>query len=156
MGFALGFINAIFDIYARRIMPLEQWDLHVKDAKTLTEFLSKYNLLLTGQYAEIAVFIVIIAATLGIGYCAASRTGFLLILLGLWKSSKLLFMFFAIGWPSSLDKWDILFLFPSPVLSPVYITVILSVLLLIIAFALLVIKNEEAPVAKTPRKKKKK
>ena len=156
IGCALGFLNAIFDIYARRIIPLEQWNLYVKDIKTLTEFLKTYNLLLSGQYVEIAIFIIIIAIILGIGYCAKSRISFLLILLALWKSSKLLFMFFAIGWPSSFQALDVVFLYPSPTISPVYITIILSLLLLIISFALLMVNQEEAPAAKKARKKKKK
>lgn len=154
MGSALGFISAIIDIYARRIMPIAQWNQQVRDVKTLTEFLREYNLLLTGQYTEISMLIVIIVAALGIGYCAVSRTSFLLILLGLWKSSKLLFMFFAIGWPSGWDRWDVILLFPSTVLSPVYITISLSVLLIIIAFALLFINREDVPKAKKSRKKK--
>jgi len=156
IGSALGLLDAVFSIYTKKIIPMSEWNLHSGSISSLTEVFKSYQLLQIGQASEITILIIIIACAFASGFDAKTRAGFLLLLLGLWKSLRVLFLFFIIGYPKDFAAWDLVFLYPSLTFSPVYLTFGISLIFLILAFILLTKQGGEASNNSKPARKKKK
>ncbi len=153
---SLGFIEAILSIYTRRIIPMVQWNSQVKDIKSLTKLLNDQQLLWTQQAAEIASLLIIVSIAFAAGKDGRQRAALLMLAAGLWKLFKTVFMFIMIGWPGGSAQWEIVTLWPAPCLAPVYLSVLMCLILLVIAFILLKEPQKEEPAYEpaVPKKKK--
>lgn len=79
---------------------------------------------------ELATLVMIAAAGWLAGRSALERLGWAAVVFGTWDIVYYAGLWLAIGWPPTLDTWDLLFLVPSPWVGPVWAPVGVSVALI--------------------------
>ncbi len=75
---------------------------------------------------ELATLVMIAAVGWLAGRTKLERLAWAAVVFGAWDIVYYLGLRLAIGWPPSLDTWDVLFLIPSPWVSPVWAPIVVS------------------------------
>ncbi|MHB1922742.1 MAG: hypothetical protein ACYCOO_10955, partial [Chitinophagaceae bacterium] len=94
---------------------------------------------LSGQVAgieilrESATLVMLICIGGLVGKNALQRLGVFMYCFGVWDITYYIFLKLLLGWPSSWNTWDILFLIPVPWVGPVWAPCILSMTLIFFA-----------------------
>jgi len=97
----------------------------------------KATIAVTEFWREVATLVMLVGIGILTGKSAAQRLAFFLLSFAIWDIFYYVFLYLISGWPSSLMTWDILFLVPVPWVGPVLTPVIVSVLMIALAFCLI-------------------
>ncbi|MFO7655303.1 MAG: hypothetical protein R6X25_16000 [Candidatus Krumholzibacteriia bacterium] len=135
-GAAFGWLEAAVVIYLRRIyypggfaFPLQMIDT---------------PLLAVELAREAATLVMLGAVGMLAGRTAWQRFAAFVLAFGVWDLVYYLGLWLALGWPTSLQEWDILFMLPWPWVGPVYAPATVAVLMIV--FGGLVVRQEGAGV----------
>jgi hypothetical protein len=148
---AIAYVDSIVDIYLRKMLPLSEWQSHVKDIPSLVSFLSGHGVFWTEQTRQISFFVLLIAIALLSGSSTRQKLGFFLWGLSVSELFHYISMYLLIKWPRSLGTWDVIALFPQPWVAPVYVPVIIS--LAMIMCAIFLMREDDKGSAKPSRPK---
>jgi len=148
---AIAYVDSIVDIYLRKMLPLSEWQSHVKDIPSLVSFLSGHGVFWTEQTRQIAIFVLLVSVALLAGSSVRQKFGFFLWGLSIFELFHYISMYLLIKWPKSLGTWDVIALFPQPWVAPVYVPVIISLAMIMCAVFLM---KEEGKAAGKPSKPK--
>ncbi|NJN41520.1 MAG: hypothetical protein HC811_04040 [Flammeovirgaceae bacterium] len=125
---AMGFLEAAVVVYLRELyypegfnFPLTSMDIHV----ALTEI---------GR--EAATVIMLLGVGMLGGKTPYQRFSFFIASFAIWDIFYYVFLKIILDWPASLLTWDILFLIPVPWVGPVITPVLISITMLILAWAI--------------------
>ena len=151
-GIAMAYVEAIVVVYLRTIMPLSEWERQVHDVPSMTQFLVKYHVLWTEQTREAATIIMLLAVAILSGATVRRKIAHFLYTFAIWDIFYYVFLYALIKWPPTLATLDLLFLLPGPWVAPVYVPVSISCVM--IALAILIVRQESP--GKAPSKSKKK
>lgn len=130
----LAFIEAVVVVYLRKIFYSEGFIF------PLVDFMSDKNLLKFLKIEtcrEVATLVVLFSSSWLFGKNFRTRLAYFLTIFAIWDIFYYVWLKLLIGWPSSILKWDILFLIPVPWAAPVLAPVILSLTMLIGAVLIL-------------------
>ncbi|MCF8369105.1 MAG: hypothetical protein K9G76_08670 [Bacteroidales bacterium] len=127
---AMGVLEGVVVVYLRKIyypdgfvFPLAPIEGHI----AITEIIR-----------EAATIIMLIAIGMLSGRTKTERFGFFIFSFGVWDICYYVLLYFALGWPSTLFTWDILFLIPvtwvGPVLGPLINSLTMMGLALLISY----------------------
>lgn len=121
-GVAFGFVEAAVVVYLRAAIGAGTV-LPTATGATLAAYQSVEVL------REIATLVMI--ATVGwlAGRTGLERLAWVAVVFGTWDVSYYAALHWAIGWPATLDDWDVLFLIPGPWVGPVWAPTVVSVTL---------------------------
>lgn len=132
-GLAFGWVEAAVVIYLRRIFypdgfafPLRVLDRSLLGVELMRELAT---IVMLGAVAQLA------------GRTRWQRFALFLVAFGVWDLMYYLGLRLVLGWPPSLQTWDILFLLPWPWIGPVYAPAAVAVLMVV--FGVLVARKEE-------------
>lgn len=159
-GLICGFIDALFTIYYRKIIPAAQWALTEGVPSKIKALFGKYNLLWTEQAREAAILLLLLLISLLIAN-QSKRWAALLISIASWKAGRLLSLYFLIDWPKNITSYDILSIWPYAAVIPIWATTAFCLFLTIAAYLILKrnngssAKNQLAGETRTKRKKRK-
>jgi hypothetical protein len=92
------------------------------------------TIVITEFWREVATLVMLIGISILTGKTTSQRFAFFLLTFAIWDIFYYVFLYVLLGWPSSLMTWDILFLIPVPWVGPVITPVIVSTLMIILAF----------------------
>jgi len=120
---AMGFLESAVVIYLRELYYKEGFSFPLKPIE--------HSIAKVEFYREIATIIMLI----GIGYVAGKtklqRFAYFNLAFAIWDIFYYIFLYVFLGWPQSLQTWDILFLVPLPWVGPVWAPCLLSLLMII-------------------------
>jgi hypothetical protein len=120
---AMGFLESAVVIYLRQ--------LYYKDGFSFPLKPIEHSIAKVEFFREIATIIMLI----GIGYVTGKtklqRFAYFNLAFAIWDIFYYVFLYVFLGWPQSLQTWDILFLVPLPWVGPVWAPCLLSVLMII-------------------------
>jgi hypothetical protein len=126
-GVAMGYLEATVVVYLRAAI-----DAGVVIAAQDPATLGTFEAL---EMAREAATVVMIA---GVGWLAGrtrlERLAWAAVVFGLWDIAYYVGLRLAIGWPSALDTWDVLFLVPIPWVGPVWAPIVVSGALIGVGF----------------------
>jgi len=119
---SMGFVQAGVVVYLR--------DLYYPEGFTFPlKMITERNLIVEIGREAATIFMLISVAALS-GKRFWEKFSYLLICFGIWDICYYLWLKLAIGWPSSLLDWDILFLIPLPWVGPVIAPVTISIVMI--------------------------
>ncbi|MFH1119839.1 MAG: hypothetical protein V1775_08440 [Bacteroidota bacterium] len=95
---------------------------------------------------ELATLIMLLMAGIIAGKNSAQRFVFFLFCFAVWDIFYYVFLYFLIGWPSSLFDWDILFLLPVPWIGPVIAPCLLSFLMILLMIMVVTLQENRISV----------
>lgn len=120
---AMGFLESAVVIYLR--------ELYYKDGFSFPLKPIDHHIARVEFFREIATIIMLI----GIGYVTGKnklqRFAYFNLAFAIWDIFYYIFLYVFLGWPQSLQTWDILFLVPLPWVAPVWAPCLLSLLMII-------------------------
>ncbi len=145
-GLICGFIDALFTIYYRKIIPASQWALTEGNTTKIKALFHKYNLLWSEQAREVAIWLLLLLITVIIAKQSKRRWAAFLTSVSLWKAGRLLSLYFLIDWPRNFTSYDILSLWPYASVVPIW--TIIAFCLFFSAAAYLILKRSNTPVVK--------
>jgi len=123
----MAFVESAVVIYLR--------DLHYPEGfafplKMVTSGIAKRHIVVEIGREVATIFMLISVAAL-IGKRFWERLAYFLICFGFWDLFYYLWLRIAVGWPSSLLDWDVLFLIPLPWIGPVIAPVTIAILMIL-------------------------
>ena len=128
-GAAFGYVEATVVVYLRAALGLVPGAVMTHDPGIFGTF----------EAAEIAreLATLVMIATVGwlAGRTALERLALAAVVFGTWDIAYYAGLRLAIGWPPSLDTWDVLFLVPTPWFGPVWAPLVVSSALVIAGLA---------------------
>ena len=127
---AMAYLESAVVVYLRAMYGIE--DL-LKDTPLLAD---QYTLIEIGREAATLVMLVIIGLIAGNTW--QKKIAFSIFAFGIWDIFYYVWLFLFIHWPKSLFEWDILFLIPLPWWGPVITPVLISLLLIAVAYLLII------------------
>lgn len=148
---AFAFFESIVVIYTRRILPISDWKIEVRDCPSLLLFLEKHHILWTEQAREVCILIVLITFAIIAGSTIKEKFAYFMLTLGIWLLFRYIFLYSLIKWPDNFQTMDILFLIPGPFIIQVYVPILISIFFLAISGFLL--KPDFAKKSKTSQNK---
>ena len=92
------------------------------------------GIVITEFWREVATIVMLVGISIITGKSATQRFAFFLLAFAIWDIFYYVFLYVLLGWPSSLMEWDLLFLVPIPWVGPVITPVIVSLLMILLAF----------------------
>lgn len=128
-GAAFGFVEATVVVYLRAALGLVPGAVMAHDPGTFGTFEA------VETTRELATLVMI--ATVGslAGRSGLERLAWAAVVFGTWDILYYAGLRLAIGWPPSLDTWDVLFLVPTPWVGPVWAPLIVSLALVVAGLA---------------------
>jgi hypothetical protein len=121
-GVAFGYVEAAVVVYLRRALGLEPGPLFpVREASAATSGLVAIEL---GR--ELATIVMLAGIGWATGRRGLDRLAWSAVAFGAWDIAYYGWLWVMIGWPSTLDTWDLLFLVPLPWVGPVWAPVAVS------------------------------
>ena len=160
-GIAFGLLEAIVVFYIRTIagqatekhIVLTQYTT-LLDLKFIAFIVFKHPIFVNNKidtiemFREFSTIVMLIAIAYIAGQTVKQRIGAFLIAFALWDIFYYVFLYFIVGWPTSLFDLDIYFLIPVPWIGPVITPIIISLLILISGIKLYLsqAKNEKNKV----------
>jgi hypothetical protein len=121
LGLALGWFEAAVVVYLRRI--------YYPDGFHFPVVVAHDRILLVEVVREAASLLLLAAAARLAGRHFLERFAAFMLLFGIWDLTYYAGLWIALGWPTSLADWDVLFLIPVPWLAPVWAPCVVSLLL---------------------------
>lgn len=103
----------------------------------LLRVLPQSKLATTEMVREAATIVMLLCVGWLAGSNFKTRTAFFLYAFGVWDLGYYGFLYVLIGWPRSLNSLDVLFLIPGPWLAPVFLPVLISAGMILVAMLLL-------------------
>lgn len=135
---AMGFLEAAVVVYLRKIyyphgfcFPLTP----VESSIGMTEFLR-----------EAATIIMLLAIGILTGKNTSQKFGIFIFSFGIWDIFYYVFLKLLVGWPESLFTWDILFIIPVPWVGPVLAPCLVSLTMIVLAFAVIYFQEKGVDV----------
>lgn len=132
-GAAFGYVEAAVVVYLRALYYQGGFSFPLRPMPG--------SMVLIELVREAATLIMLLAVGMLAGRQRWSRFGAFLLAFGVWDITFYLWLKIAIGWPSSLFEWDILFLLPLPWIGPVIAAVTVA-LVMVIGGGWLIVKEE--------------
>jgi len=118
---AMAYVEAAVVVYLRRIYYPEGFELSLSPIETY--------ILRTEIGREVATLIMIFSVSLISFPDRRRRAGAFLLVFGVWDIFYYVFLKAILDWPSSLLTRDVLFLIPAPWISPVFVPMFISVVM---------------------------
>lgn len=128
-GVAFGYLEATVVIYLRAALGLAPGAAMVHDPGRLGTFEA------VERARELATLVMIAAVGWIAGRSRLERLVWAAVVFGAWDIAYYAALRLAIGWPPSLDTWDVLFLVPSPWVGPVWAPLVVSLALVVAGLA---------------------
>jgi hypothetical protein len=122
-GVAMGYLEAAVVVYLRAALEIVPSAVPAHDPETFGTFEA------VEIARELATFVMISAVGWLAGRRPLERLAWAAVVFGAWDIVYYLGLRLAIGWPPSLETWDVLFLVPAPWVGPVWAPVVVSVAL---------------------------
>lgn len=133
-GILFGYMEAAVVVYLREI--------YYPEGFTLSLVIMEKHIMLTEVMRE-AVTLLILWATVCLAYRRLqSRMAAFIVLFGIWDIFYYVFLKLLLGWPASLETWDILFLIPVPWVGPVWAPLLVSIGLVSVGTTILVYNHQ--------------
>lgn len=128
---AMAYVEAVVVVYLRRLL-LPEGDLEAKirDLAALENLLRRHQIVWTEQTREAATIVMLAAVSYLSGKTWRQKGAFFLWTFALWDIFYYVFLQALIEWPGHLGEWDVLFLIPCPWVSPVWVPLAISCLML--------------------------
>lgn len=126
---AMGYLETAVVVYLRALYYPEGFDfplVPISQEIAITEF-----------WREAATMIMLLGIGWLTGRTATERFAYFLMSFAVWDLFYYVFLYVLLGWPSSLLTWDVLFLIPVPWVGPVLAPVIITILMIILALAII-------------------
>lgn len=133
-GIGLAFIEAVVVVYLRAIFYPEGFVFPLVDLGGDNNWIKFLEI---ETYRELATLVVLFSSAWLFGRNFRIRLAYFLTIFAIWDIFYYVWLKVLLGWPSSIMKWDILFLIPVPWAAPVLAPVILSSTMLIGAILIL-------------------
>jgi len=146
-GIGFAYVEAAVVVYLREIFYPQGFTF------PLSDLLSEYRgirLYATEVGRELATLVILITSSVLIGSNFRTRLACFLILFAVWDIFYYVWLKVLLNWPATFMDWDILFLIPLPWAGPVLAPVLISLLMLVIAGALLYRDSRWQPVKISP------
>lgn len=125
-GAAFGYVEAAVVVYLRAALGLVPGAVMAHDPATFGTFEA------VEIARELATLVMIAAVGTIAGRTALERLAWSAVVFGAWDIVYYAGLRLAIGWPPSLDTWDVLFLIPTPWLGPVWAPLVVSSALVVV------------------------
>jgi len=133
-GILFGYLEAAVVVYLREI--------YYPEGFTLSLIIMEKRIMLTEVMREAATLL-ILWATVCLAYRKLqSRMAAFIVLFGIWDIFYYVFLKLLLGWPASLETWDILFLIPVPWVGPVWAPLLVSIGLVFAGTTILVYNHQ--------------
>jgi len=146
-GIGFAYVEAAVVVYLREIFYPQGFTF------PLSDLLSEYRgirLYATEVGRELATLVILITSSVLIGSNFRTRLACFLTLFAVWDIFYYVWLKVLLNWPATFMDWDILFLIPLPWAGPVLAPVLISLLMLLIAGALLYRDSRRQPVKISP------
>ena len=146
-GIGFAYVEAAVVVYLREIFYPQGFTF------PLSDLLSEYRgirLYATEVGRELATLVILITSSVLIGSNFRTRLACFLTLFAVWDIFYYVWLKVLLNWPATFMDWDILFLIPLPWAGPVLAPVLISLLMLVIAGALLYRDSRWQPVKISP------
>lgn len=98
---------------------------------------TSYTVAVTELLREAATLIMLLAVAVLVGKNREEIFAWFIYSFAIWDIFYYVFLYLIIGWPMHLAEWDVLFLLPIIWVGPVWAPVLLSLLMIILAFGIL-------------------
>lgn len=125
-GVAFGYVEAAVVVYLRAALGLVPGAVMAHDPTTFGTFEA------VEIARELATLVMIAAVGTIAGRTALERLAWSAVVFGAWDIAYYAGLRLAIGWPPSLDTWDVLFLVPIPWVGPVWAPLVVSAALVVV------------------------
>ena len=119
-GAAFGYVEAAVVVYLRAALGVVPGAVPAHDPSTFGTFEG------IEIARELATLVMIAAVGWVAGWSRLERLAWAAVVFGTWDIVYYVGLRLAIGWPPTLDTWDVLFLVPTPWVSPVWAPLIVS------------------------------
>ncbi len=126
---AMGFFESAVVIYLRTIYYPEGFVFPLK--------LMSHEIIITEAFRELATMIMLLGIGLLAAKKASERFAYFIYSFAIWDIFYYVFLYFILGWPSSLFTWDVLFIIPLTWVGPVIAPVINSFMMILLALFIL-------------------
>lgn len=130
---AMGYLESAVVVYIREIYYPEGFQFPMR--------LISYKIAVTEFFREIATLIMLIGAGIMAGRTALERFAYFIYSFAVWDIFYYVFLKLLLNWPASLLTWDVLFLIPITWIGPVIGPVINSIMMIILALAIISFTN---------------
>ena len=128
-GAAFGYVEATVVVYLRAALGVVPGAVMAHDAGAFGTFEA------VESARELATLVMIAAVGWIAGRSGLERLAWAAVVFGTWDIVYYAGLRLAIGWPPSLDTWDVLFLVPTPWVGPVWAPLIVSLALVAVGLA---------------------
>jgi len=125
---AMGYFEAMVVVYLR--------ELFYPGGFSFPLVIIPPNLIVLEMFREAATVVMLVCVAALAAKRFWERFGYFLILFGVWDIFFYVWLKIAIGWPSSIFDWDILFLIPLPWIGPVIAPVMIAVLMTVVGVSI--------------------
>lgn len=126
---AMGMLESAVVIYLRELYYPEGFEFPLK--------ITSSTVALTELLRELATLIMLLGIGILTGMNKHERFAWFIYCFAVWDIFYYLFLYLIIGWPASLQTWDVLFLLPIMWVGPVWAPLVLSGLMIILALTVL-------------------
>jgi len=133
---SMAYLEAMVVIYLRKLVPEEIW-AKVTSYKDLCNLIKESGIMWSEQTREFATIVMLVCVSFIFGENRKEKIASFLISFGLWDIFYYIFLYVWLKWPKNLFVWDVLFLIPSPWISPVIIPVLISFIMISVGFYIL-------------------
>lgn len=130
---AMGYLETAVVVYIREI--------YYPDGFQFPMRLIGYDIAVTEFFREIATVIMLIGAGIMAGRTALERFAYFIYSFAVWDIFYYVFLKLLLNWPDSLMTWDVLFLIPVTWIGPVIGPVVNSIMMIILALAIVYFTN---------------
>ncbi len=126
---AMGLLESAVVVYLRELYYPGGFDFPLMPT---SDIVAKTELL-----RELATLIMLLAIGMLMGKNKVERFAIFIYSFAIWDIFYYVFLYVLLGWPVSLSDWDVLFLLPMMWVGPVWSPILLSFLMIVLAFAIL-------------------
>ncbi len=130
---AMGYLETSVVVYLRIILYPEGFDFPLKPISN--------DIVVTELWREAATILMLVGAGIMAGRNSLEKFAYFLYSFAIWDIFYYVFLYVLLSWPESLMTWDVLFLIPVTWTGPVITPVIVSLLMIIMAVELILIKD---------------
>jgi len=121
---AMAYFEAAVVVYLRELFYPDSFPFPLK--------IIPFNLLAVELFREAATLVMLVAVTAVAGKKFWERFGYMIMLFGVWDIFYYVWLKATMGWPTSLQDWDILFLIPVPWIGPVIAPILVALLMIVV------------------------
>ncbi|MBN1211770.1 MAG: hypothetical protein JXA92_04270 [candidate division Zixibacteria bacterium] len=121
---AMAYFEAAVVVYLRQLFYPDSFPFPLK--------IIPFKFLAIELFREAATMLMLVVMAVVAGKKFWERFGYLVILFGIWDIFYYIWLKLTIGWPVTLQDWDILFLVPVPWLGPVIAPVLVALFMIVV------------------------